>query len=124
MSLGKSLLRFEFVLGVVVGAGLASLGAVAVMLSRSDVVRPEAAVMEVPTGGPAVMTLSREGTIFLGSKEVSRAELVPELRAAFSRSGSHHLMVYVDHALPGDEAMRVLAVTKRAGAFVTTVSIN
>jgi biopolymer transport protein ExbD len=124
MSFGKSLLRLEFVLGVVVGAALASLGAAAVML-RSDVVRPESVVVATPTGGPAaVMTLSREGTIFVGSKEVSRAELVPELQAAFSRSGSHHLMVYVDHALPGDEAKRVLAATKRAGAFVTTVTSN
>jgi biopolymer transport protein ExbD len=105
---------------VVVGAALASVGATAFMVGRSDVVTPVVA----PTQRPVVMTLSRTGTIFLGAREIARADLVPELDAAFERSGTHQLTVVIDRGLAQADARHILAATKRAGALSLNVTVD
>jgi biopolymer transport protein ExbD len=120
MSLGKSLLRPEFVLGVVVGAVLASLGATAVMIGRVDTVEPPPAVMT--TGQPVAITVTRTGAVFLGSREIPRGQLGPALRTAFLRSGHNHLIVNIDKALRREDVADVFAASKRAGARGLTVT--
>jgi biopolymer transport protein ExbD len=120
MSFGKSLLRPEFVFGVVVGALLASLGATAFMIGRVDPVAPPPVVF--PTGEPVGITVTEAGHVFLGSREISRSQLVPALRAAFQRAGHNHLTITIDRKLGREDVADVFAASKRAGARGLTVT--
>jgi biopolymer transport protein ExbD len=114
----------EFVMGVVVGAALASVGALGVMTVRMASSQAAPAQERPALWAPAVVTLSGEGKIFVGTKEVSRDELIPELRTAIERAGSHHVSVNIDRALSRDQALPLLAAMRRAGALAMSLSVN
>ena len=83
--------------------------------SQYDIELPTVAKAEPLTGGPDALTVNvhRDGTLLLGDRVVSAAELERELRAAQSRFARQAVIVRGDGPGPYQHVMSVLDICRR-----------
>ena len=78
---------------------------------------PAAATADTMSGAsPFVITLTREGSLYVGEHAVAEQELTEELRKALARDQELPVIIQADQDLPYATVVHVMAITKGAGA--------
>ncbi len=65
---------------------------------------------------PLILSVQKDGTFYLGRKEVPVAELVPRLEALFEARGSKELFLRADRDTPYGVVVKAMAAAREAGS--------
>jgi biopolymer transport protein TolR len=65
---------------------------------------------------PLILTVQKEGKIFLGSQEVPSDELLAKLQAIFDARGDKELYLRADREAPYGLVVKAMAAAREAGA--------
>ena len=82
---------------------------------------PRARTQSVPANEGAIVTVDRQGTIFLGSEPVRWEEFERRFPAYVQRTGAKNVYLRADRGVPYGSVVRVLGAMK--GAEVATVGL-
>jgi biopolymer transport protein TolR len=65
---------------------------------------------------PLILTIKKDGKLFLGRQEIAAAELQKKLEAIFAGTDSKELYLRADQAVPYGQVARAMAAAREAGA--------
>ncbi len=65
---------------------------------------------------PLILTIQKDGRVFIGRKEVTLDELLEKLQSVFEARSDEEVFLRADQAAPYGLVAKVLAATRKAGA--------
>ena len=65
---------------------------------------------------PLILTIKKDGKLFLGRQEISQADLQKKLEAIFEGMDSKDLYLRADQAVPYGQVAKAMAAARAAGA--------
>jgi biopolymer transport protein TolR len=65
---------------------------------------------------PLILSVKKDGSYFLGRKEVAKDELVTKLEAIFDARGSYDLFLRADEKAPYGVVVQAMAAARKAGS--------
>jgi biopolymer transport protein TolR len=87
------------------------------MMSGVDVNLPETSTQPLRTrDDPLVLTVKKDGKVFVQSTEVPAGELAEKLKAIFEGRDSKDLYLRADEAAPYGQVAKAMAAARQAGA--------